>query len=179
MSYTTKILNVQKLKNEFLGITPSSRLEKNQKQSNFFLTINSQQAVSKTSLQSSKFVQRFQDVMLMFCEHIEKFITTHAGFPTDDKREIEIVPAIEVGKKQHRIHAHMTIEITHFSRIKLNLPKIRSYFKHNLVGVNPHVYLKHYYKSRISDEDRIKSYVLKGIKGDNDEDLEVLEELDF
>ena len=55
--------------------------------------------------------------------------------------------------------------MTHYSNIKYDLSKIRAYFKRNLPGgKNVHVDLsKPYYRSKLTDEEKIKSYVLKTV----------------
>ena len=48
---------------------------------------------------------------------------------TDVIVSVDAKGTIEVGEKQKRMHAHMVVEIKHFSMIQLNVPVIRSLFK--------------------------------------------------
>lgn len=48
---------------------------------------------------------------------------------TDVIVNVDAKGTIEVGEKQKRMHAHVVIEIKHFSMIQLNVPVIRSLFK--------------------------------------------------
>ena len=172
MNNNIKIMNVHELKKEFFGVV--DKKPKGQKQSNFYLTVNSNVAVNN---KDDIFAQKFRYVCKTFLQNIKRFIKPFEGFPGDDGSwSYDIVPIIEIGKKFHKIHMHCTIEIVHYSKIKLSLPLIRKFFAQNLTRVvgessECHVFLKHYYKSRISDEDRIKSYIMK-----DDESIHIINE---
>lgn len=173
-NYEKKIYRVKQLKNEFYKNGNVKQPRERRKQSNFFITINTNQRLSRKSERDRQLAQRFQKVCEVFLDNIEKFIKTHEGYPTDDKRTIEIVPHIEVSDDRNLLHIHFTCEIIHSSKIHMDLSKIRTFFRHNTgTGKNCNVFIKWYPGSKITNEQRIKNYVLKGSGGYNGpEDLE-------
>ena len=177
-NYTTKIYKVKELKNLFYNKGNKHAKEDRRKQSNYFITINTNQRVNIRSVRDRRLVERFAEVSEAFCKNIKKFIKTRDGFRTDDKREVEIVPQIEISDDRHLLHIHLTCEIIHSSNIYMDLPKIRQFFKHNCgTGKECKVFVKWYPGSKITNSDRIKNYVLKGAGGyTGDDDLE---EIDF
>jgi len=156
-NYNIEFEKLKNIKNTLYGkgAVYGGEIQK-QKYSNYFVSINPLQ------VDTPEFRELFTFVLEVFFENIDKFITTFKGHPTDDTRDIQILPYMEVGEKYHRLHCHATIEISHRSKIKLNLAKIRKYFKTNLnLKGNINLNVQHYYKSRMTEEDKIKSYILK------------------
>lgn len=157
-NYNVKLEKLKNIKDDLYG----RGTDRKQKQSNFFVSINTLQVATPD------FLDLFEVVLETFFENINKFITTFKGYPVDDEREVIILPVIEVGKKYHRLHCHCTIEMTHYSKIKLNLSKIRKYFKMNLdLNGNINLDVHHYYKSKLTDEEKIKSYITKTYNDDD------------
>jgi len=154
-NYDIRFENLEKIKNQLYG-TGDQHHSRKRKQSNFYITLNTQQTPTRDLKKLFKFVTE------TFFENIDKFIITNKGYPTDDERTISILPRIEVGGKYHRLHFHATVEVEHYSSIKLDLTKIRQFFRNSLdFDGEIHLFVDTYYKSRMTDEDRIKSYILK------------------
>lgn len=136
------------------------------KESRFMLTVNSQQVIRS---KDDQFIKRFRYVVQIFLENITRFVDTHEGFPMDDERTCRIEAVrIETGPNNQKLHFHANIEFTHYSRIRLNLHKIREYFKVNLTGVKCHVYLKVIPSSYLSSRESVNMYILKHDGEDDD-----------
>ena len=151
--------NLQEQKNLFYG-GKGKKLDE-EKQSNYFLSVNSNQVYSDA------FYDKFVDVLLDFFDNFYDFIDYYKGYPEDPDMTIKILPVPEVGGKKHRLHMHSTIEIEHRSKIKLNYQKMREYFAEHLtdgkkINLNCHVYHK---DNQLSEEQLIRKYVLKSQKG--------------
>jgi hypothetical protein len=176
MSYDTKIYRLNQMKSDYFKNGKAKPPVNRKKQSNFFITINTNQRVSKNSAEDMRLVDRFQQVCEVFCNNIGKFIKTHDGFPTDDRRQVEIIPQIEISGDRKLLHIHLTCEIVHESKIHMDLPKMREFFRKNTgTGKDLKIFVKWYPGSKITNEQRIKDYVLKGTGGYNPGDMEVIE----
>lgn len=163
-NYDKKIYRIKELKDTFYNKNKKIPKEERLKQSNFFITVNSNQRVNNKSARDRNLVARFQEVCEVFCNNIEKFIDTRPGYRIDDKRTVEIVPQIEISDDRNLLHIHITVEIQHYSNITMNLTRMRKYFEHNMKS-NCKVFVKWYPGSQITNSDRIKNYVLKGTGG--------------
>ena len=117
-------------------------------ESNFLLTINPNRKWGMDGTGYDQNVTRiFRQTLDTLCENAN-FLTClkvptktraqpdySAHFQQDAQHFTDVIVnvdakgTIEVGEKQKRMHAHMVIEIKHFSMIQLNVPVIRSLFK--------------------------------------------------
>jgi hypothetical protein len=103
--------------------------------SGFFLTINTNVSVAE---RDDPLINTFRDVVVTLCENIWEYIKVLDGKEKDDERyfphSIEVKPTVEVGKKYHKLHAHIVITLEHRSKIHLNLARIRNYLHDRLEG---------------------------------------------
>lgn len=131
------------------------------KHSNFFITVNTNRRVDKDL--ENPFVRKFAKVVIYMMKNIFDFVETKEGHPTDDDRDVEIVPRIERGTEKGLLHAHLKVEITHGSNIYLNFEMLRRYFIQNMNLRGVHLDVKNYKGSRIAetDSDRILRYMNK------------------
>jgi len=151
--YNIKLETLKQLKDDLYD-------NNQRKYSNYFLTINTQQQPT------DQLVELFEDALTVFFENFGVFVKTRKGFPKNDKRDIVILPVVEIGGKKHRLHCHATVEIEHQSNILLDYTKIRKFFKESLDGFKEiHFDAKVYKNSR--NQDNIKSYILKTYKDGN------------
>lgn len=117
-------------------------------ESNFLLTINPNRKWGTDGTGNDPNATRiFQQTLNALCENAN-FLTClkvptktraqpdySAHFQQDALNFTDVIVSvdakgtIEVGEKQKRMHAHMVVEIKHFSMIQLNVPVIRSLFK--------------------------------------------------
>jgi hypothetical protein len=70
------------------------------------------------------YVKQFKQEVLEFLRGITDYIAVNPGAIPDSEMKIQIKPAFEIGEKQKRVHAHISILIEHNSNIKLDVQKI-------------------------------------------------------
>lgn len=177
-NYDTKIYRLKELVNDFYGKSgpsinqPLEKGQYRQRQSCYLITINSNQRVNRNSQKDRMKAERFRKTCELFCKNIKVFIETWEGWPTDDKRTVELVPHIEVSDDRNLLHIHINTEIIHSSKIQMNLPMMHDYFEHKL-GHKVKIQVKWYPGSKITNEQRVKDYVMKGVGGYDMNDMDI------
>jgi hypothetical protein len=103
--------------------------------SGFVVTINTNVSVAQ---RDDPLIETFRSCIIGLCKDIWKYIKVLDGKEKTDTRyfpnAIEIKPAIEVGSKYHKLHAHIVISLRHRSKIHLDLARIRNYLHQCLEG---------------------------------------------
>ena len=132
-------------------ITEVSRQDK-RNISTWFITINTNR-IAKTKVEIDKFRQSLYDALEDVTAYIipNKYLGTVNGDPT---MEVEIDQAIEVGKKYHRLHAHVLIKCHHNSNLKID----EEYFKEEIDNVS---WVKVNYVKANADFQKLMIYMRK------------------
>ena len=145
---------------EVLDFTPDelSQLKGSTKESNWFVTINTNQRVTS---QNDPLVAEFYEVLHVWLAELPEFISTNKGYRTDDTRTIKVKRTIEIGPKRKLLHAHVNIEMKHDSNVKLEFRDIKEFFAESLGLSGIHLDVKHYRGSKLSDQDKILKYMMK------------------
>jgi len=137
-------------------------------QSNYLITINTNQVYRKGERDSEAYLARFDEVCQVFYENIALFLKVKpSNFPKKFNKKIYTLPTIEIGRKRKLIHTHANVEITHNSIIDFNLEKINKYFFDNM-GLNKRckILIKSYPAPKLTDKEKIESYIAKDVDGD-------------
>lgn len=88
-----------------------------------FLTINS----NVVNGPDQEFRTRFRDNLKLLIRDFKQYIKTLPGSSeVDPDPFVQILPVIEVGQKQGRIHSHMIVEIYYNGMTQIDLEKIRA-----------------------------------------------------
>lgn len=135
------------------------------KHSNFFLTINLNKQF-KTYDEAVPLANEFKKVIDNCLAKISNYIeindTVHPDAKLDSKwiKKINIQSVVEIGSKYNQPHAHVTIAITHWTRVKLNWTKLKEDIREK-VGDDQEIYL--YCKLFRDSQGSLEEYLRKGI----------------
>lgn len=120
--------------------------------SKFFLTINSNQT-------DPKFIKLLKLSYNKFYDNLEsfiKFLNQNEGI--DKIVSCDLEACVECGKINKRYHIHSFITIQHFTKLRLDQEKIRTFFCHELDLPSLHINIKYVPDNTIG----IRNYMKKG-----------------
>ena len=104
--------------------------------SRFFLTWNSNKFVTDTA--SPDFQQlelRVETYFNSLMDNITDYITIKQIGDTIDKvKAINCEPAFKIGETQRRFHAHILIHVDHYTKVHLDINKIRTETNERIIG---------------------------------------------
>ncbi len=105
--------------------------------STFHITVQSNQT-------SKDYNSQLQDAFVGFYKSLDKFLkigndTYQAGLAQIHETACEA--AIEVGGKQHRVHIHALLKITHSTCVQLNVASMNKYFLER-VGTKCYIHVR-------------------------------------
>ena len=111
--------------------------------SNFLLTINTNQQYKDNDKGLKNDIQVFEDTIKDILENIENYI----NLPENDKwdetvRDVDIDYTIERGTIKNQVHIHLLLKFKHFTKIQLNYIKIKDKIKNDLGLNNVYMYNK-------------------------------------
>ena len=119
------------------------KVEKNKApiNSNFLLTINTNQQYKDTDENLDNDIEIFEETINDILNNVDQYINIAPGDLWDDKtiRDVQIDYTIERGTIKHQLHIHIFFKIQHFTKIQLNYQKIKDKIKKDL-GLN-NIYL--------------------------------------
>ena len=115
-----------------------NKVEKNKTptHSNFMITLNLNQQYHKDEHKANieNDMEIFDGYINEMLENIEQFIRLPEGvvYNDDNVKEVSADFVTEIGSIKKQIHTHIMIKFKHFTRIQLNFPKIKEFFKRKL-----------------------------------------------
>ena len=155
------------------------RLPRRKQESNFFITINSNQA-PKDALDVDESMRAMDKMLHSIAE--ERVMATYLKFGPkhedyrDDKYSDVIIgvdwkAATEIGPTQGKVHSHISVTITHYSQIQINTQMLMYHSKrlYNANTLNfkmkrqPYVHVKLLPQSNWTDV--MRQYIHKGMMG--------------
>lgn len=108
--------------------------KKKQKESNFLLTVNPNKSKEKLGVNNLKqAVEWFGHQLNMFLDIVEP------GGSLDGSSN-SIQAGLEISPTFHALHTHILIRVKHYTKIQLNLARVRWFFKQAL-HINTDVYV--------------------------------------
>ena len=136
--------------------------EKNKKplNSNFLLTINTNQQYKNDDKGLQNDIEIFEDTIKEVLSNIDNYVTLPEGDKWDDDtiKDVDIDYTIERGTIKNQLHIHILFKFKHFTKIQLNYQKIKDKIKKDLGLNNIYMYNK---LVRNSGNDNILSYLDK------------------
>lgn len=112
------------------GISDFDKFEKNQikkKQSNFFVTINTNQAYKENDQHLQNDTEIFNDLIGEMCNNIDKYITLPQGDSFDNNvDDVDAEYVIELAPKTKTLHAHIFLKFQHNTNLKLDYKKFKN-----------------------------------------------------
>jgi hypothetical protein len=101
-------------------------------QSQFFITINSNIPAKGDQEKINSFLQTVRTVFLS--SHILNFLKV-TDEDDKDTEKTKLISSIDMdteieneGKKQNRVHTHITVKVMHYTTLLLNVEKLNTYF---------------------------------------------------
>ena len=138
------------------------KIEKNKKplNSNFLLTINTNQQYKNDDKGLQNDIEIFEDTIKEVLSNIDNYVTLPEGDKWDDDtiKDVDIDYTIERGTIKNQLHIHILFKFKHFTKIQLNYQKIKDKIKNDLGLNNIYMYNK---LVRNSGNDNILSYLDK------------------
>ena len=117
--------------------------EKNKKplNSNFLLTINTNQQYKDNDNGLQNDIEIFEDTIKDILNNIDNYVSLSEGDKWDDDtiKDVDIDYTIERGTIKNQLHIHILFKFKHFTKIQLNYIKIKEKIKNDL-GLN-NIYL--------------------------------------
>ena len=117
--------------------------EKNKKplNSNFLLTINTNQQYKDNDNGLQNDIEIFEDTIKDILNNIDNYVSLSEGDKWDDDtiKDVDIDYTIERGTIKNQLHIHILFKFKHFTKIQLNYIKIKEKIKKDL-GLN-NIYL--------------------------------------
>jgi hypothetical protein len=114
----------------------------------FLVSINSNKVMTKTSTEGKRFRTEVSQVL----NNISDYIAQTQGY-NDPEMMIRVKAFTEQGTKQHRLHIHAIIDISHNSHIRIDTDKI----SRKLGGM----YVNSRYIKGSGDIERVMKYIRK------------------
>jgi len=115
-----------------------NKVEKNKTptHSNFMITLNLNQQYHKDEHKANieNDMDIFDGLLVQFLNQIEQYVKLPEGvvYNDDNIKDVSADYVVEVGDIKKQIHTHIMIKFKHFTRVQLNFPKIKEFFKKNL-----------------------------------------------
>lgn len=106
----------------------------NDKSSQFFLTINTNQSYKDDDNNIENDTEVFTGVIENMLNNIKDYLKLSSGDTYDDNiKDVDVQYVIERGTKKRMIHSHIFVKFTHTAKdLKLNYTKIKSDIANNL-----------------------------------------------
>jgi hypothetical protein len=97
------------------------------KQSNFFLTINTNQRYDDKDAHLDNDTTMLREVMDDMLNNIEQYVKLPADASWDnDVKDVDVEYVVEKGGEKNCLHCHIFLKFTHTTDVKLNYPAIKS-----------------------------------------------------
>ena len=128
--------------------------------SNFLLTINTNQQYLDSDANLQNDIEVFEDTIKDILNNIENYVNLPEGDLWDDDtiKDIDIDYTIERGTIKNQLHIHILFKFKHFTKIQLNYQKIKDKIKKDLGLTNIYMNNK---LVRNSGNDNILAYLDK------------------
>ena len=132
------------------------------KQTNFLLTINSNQQYKDDDKHLKDDIEIFDHSINQLLNHIDDYIKLPESDSWNDKliKSCDIDYTIERGTKKGQLHIHIMFKIRHFTKIQLNYDKIKTKICNDLGLENIYVYNR---LLRPNESDNVEDYINKYI----------------
>jgi hypothetical protein len=132
------------------------------KQTNFLLTINSNQQYKDDDKHLKDDIEIFDHSINQFLNNIDEYIKLPENDTWNDKliKSCDIDYTIERGTKKGQLHIHIMFKIRHFTKIQLNYEKIKNKICKDLGLENIYVYNR---LLRPNESDNVEDYINKYI----------------
>ena len=130
------------------------------KNTNFLLTINTNQQYKETDENLANDTEVFESTITNILDNIDSYITLPEGDKWDEDtiKNADIDYTIERGLKKGQLHIHILFKFKHFSKLQLNYSKIKDKIKKDLGLENIYMYNK---LIRNSGNDNVLNYINK------------------
>lgn len=134
-----------------------------QKQSNWFLTINTNQQYKNDDGSIDNDTEMFEGVISDILNHINEYVNLPEGDVWDDNtiKDVDLQYVIERGTKKFCLHSHISLRFKHNTRMQLNIAKMRDRICKELGLTN--VYMKNIL-TKTDSSSNILSYMDKFVK---------------
>jgi hypothetical protein len=145
---------VQDLKKVIKNVKP--------KQTNFLLTINSNQQYKDDDKHLKDDIEIFDHSINQLLNNIDDYIKLPESDTWNDKliKSCDIDYTIERGTKKGQLHIHIMFKIRHFTKIQLNYDKIKTKICNDLGLENIYVYNR---LLKPNESDNVEDYINKYI----------------
>jgi hypothetical protein len=132
------------------------------KQTNFLLTINSNQQYKDDDKHLKDDIEIFDHSINQLLNNIDDYIKLPESDTWNDKliKSCDIDYTIERGTKKGQLHIHIMFKIRHFTKIQLNYDKIKTKICNDLGLENIYVYNR---LLRPNESDNVEDYINKYI----------------
>ena len=132
------------------------------KQTNFLLTINSNQQYKDDDKHLENDIEIFDGSINQLLNNIDDYIKLPESDTWNDKliKSCDIDYTIERGTKKGQLHIHIMFKIRHFTKIQLNYEKIKTKICNDLGLENIYVYNR---LLRPNESDNVEDYINKYI----------------
>ena len=146
--------NIQDLKKVEKNIKP--------KQTNFLLTINSNQQYKDNDEHLDNDIEIFNHSINQLLNHIDDYVKLPDNIPWNDKniKSCDIDYTIERGTKKGQLHIHIMFKIRHFTKFQLKYDKIKKKICDDLELNNVYMYNR---LLRPNESDNVEDYINKYI----------------
>ena len=110
-------------------VSDFDKVEKNEvkeKQSNFFLTINTNQVYKDNDANLKNDTDIFNDLINNVCNHIDEYVTLSEGHTFDKNvNDVDVEYIVELAPKTKSLHAHIFLKFKHNTNLKLDYKKFK------------------------------------------------------
>ena len=132
------------------------------KQTNFLLTINSNQQYKDDDKHLKDDIEIFDHSINQFLNNIDEYIKLPENDSWNDKliKSCDIDYTIERGTKKGQLHIHIMFKIRHFTKIQLNYDKIKTKICNDLELNNVYMYNR---LLKPNESDNVEDYINKYI----------------
>lgn len=146
------------------NVSDFNKVVKNQqiKQSNFYLTINTNQSYKHVVDGLENDTEVFENVIKDTLGNINEYIILPQNVMWDDDtiKDVDIQYVVEKGNNKGMLHCHALVKIKHITNVKLDYSKIKTKIKNDLGLKN--IYFKNYMSK--SNNENILNYIDKYVK---------------
>ena len=132
------------------------------KQTNFLLTINSNQQYKDDDKHLKDDIEIFDHSINQLLNHIDDYVKLPESDTWNDKliKSCDIDYTIERGTKKGQLHIHIMFKIRHFTKIQLNYDKIKTKICNDLELNNVYMYNR---LLKPNESDNVEDYINKYI----------------
>ena len=132
------------------------------KQTNFLLTINSNQQYKDDDKHLKDDIEIFDGSINQLLNNIDDYIKLPDDVSWNDKtiKSCDIDYTIERGTKKRQLHIHIMFKIRHFTKIQLNYDKIKTKICNDLELNNVYMYNR---LLKPNESDNVEDYINKYI----------------